>query len=110
MKLCLRSTKRRLPAAELDNSHLQPSPTPVLTGATLSSTMSLPTRKIADTQVTAIGWGAMGLSIAYGPLRSDDERMEFLDDLYASGCHFWDTADVYGDNEDLLGKWYVVLW
>ena len=30
-----------------------------------------------------------------------------LDAVYESGCTFWDTADVYGDNEDLIGKWYA---
>ena len=69
--------------------------------------MSLPTRKIGDTQVTAVGWGSMGLSIAYGEVAPEEERLKFLDDLYASGCWFWDTADVYGDSEELLGKWYI---
>lgn len=33
------------------------------------------------------------------------DYFQFLDDLYATGCHFWDTADRYGDSEELLGKW-----
>ena len=32
-----------------------------------------------------------------------------LDAAYESGCRFWDTADIYGDNEILIGKWYVSL-
>lgn len=73
--------------------------------------MPLPTRKLADTQVTAIGWGGMGLSTSsYGQPGPDEERLKFLDDLYATGCHFWDTADCYADNEDLLGKWYVLRY
>lgn len=35
--------------------------------------------------------------------------LQFLDDLYASGCTMWDSANVYGDSEDLIGKWYVLL-
>lgn len=31
--------------------------------------------------------------------------LQFFDDLFASGCRFWDTSDFYGDNEDILGKW-----
>jgi aryl-alcohol dehydrogenase-like predicted oxidoreductase len=31
--------------------------------------------------------------------------MQFLDALYESGCRFWDTANVYGDSEELLGRW-----
>jgi len=30
-----------------------------------------------------------------------------LDAAIEEGCTFWDTADVYGDSEDLLGKWYA---
>jgi len=68
----------------------------------------LPTRQLGKNgpQVTAIGYGAMGLSIAYGEVGSEEERLKFLDQLYESGCHFWDTADVYADNEDLIGKWF----
>ncbi|EIN13063.1 Aldo/keto reductase [Punctularia strigosozonata HHB-11173 SS5] len=68
--------------------------------------MALPTRKIGNDQVTAIGYGAMGISAFYGKPDPDEVRLKFLDDLYASGCHFWDTADIYLDSEDLLGKWF----
>ncbi|CAL1708523.1 unnamed protein product [Somion occarium] len=68
--------------------------------------MSLPLRKIRDTPVTAIGWGAMGISAFYGAVPSDEERFKVLDAVYASGCTFWDTADRYGDSEDLIGKWF----
>jgi aryl-alcohol dehydrogenase-like predicted oxidoreductase len=70
--------------------------------------MSLPTRKIGNTQVTAIGWGGMGLSVTT-PKLPDEERFKFLDELYATGCTFWDSADVYGDNEDVLAAWCVTL-
>ncbi|KAI0764116.1 Aldo/keto reductase [Irpex lacteus] len=66
----------------------------------------LPTRKIGNDDVTAIGWGAMGLSAWYGSTASDEERLKFLDDLYATGCTMWDSANIYGDSEDLLGKWF----
>lgn len=26
--------------------------------------------------------------------------------MYESGCTFWDTADRYGDSEELIGKWF----
>lgn len=90
--------------------------------------MSLPTRKIGDTEVTAIGFGAMGLSTGYGEVPPDDERLQvftlssitsfldtkcqytlpsqFLDTVYSRGCTFWDTADAYADNEELIGKWF----
>ncbi|KAI0313888.1 NADP-dependent oxidoreductase domain-containing protein [Amylostereum chailletii] len=69
--------------------------------------MSLPTRKIGTTPVSAIGYGGMGLSICYGVVPSDEERLAFLDSLYERGCTYWDTADVYGDNEDIIGKWFA---
>lgn len=52
--------------------------------------------------------GAMGISAFYGKAAGDEERLQFLDNLYATGCHFWDSADVYGDCEELLGKWYAI--
>lgn len=54
--------------------------------------------------VTQIGYGAMGLSTFYGPTKPDPERFAMLDKLYADGELFWDSADMYGDSEDLLGK------
>lgn len=38
--------------------------------------MSLPTRKIAGVAVTAMGYGTMGLSAAYGKPKPDAERLE----------------------------------
>lgn len=38
--------------------------------------MSLYTRKIGDTEVSAIGFGAMGLSALYGPPKPDEERFK----------------------------------
>ncbi|PNS20007.1 Pyridoxal reductase [Sphaceloma murrayae] len=56
-------------------------------------------------QVTRMGIGLMGLSAFYGAVKPDSERLAFLDALYASGELFWDSADMYLDNEDLIGKW-----
>ncbi|EKM54066.1 uncharacterized protein PHACADRAFT_196501 [Phanerochaete carnosa HHB-10118-sp] len=67
----------------------------------------LPTRKIGDAQVTSIGFGAMGLSAFYGKLLPDEERLKLLDAVYEQGCTNWDTANMYGDSEELLGKWFA---
>ena len=48
----------------------------------------------------------MGLSVAYGATASDEERFQVLDRAYELGQTFWDTADIYGDNEELIGKWF----
>ena len=57
-------------------------------------------------EVTALGYGFMGLSAFYGKPKPDEERLKFIDDLYARGQRNWDTADMYMDSEDLLGKWF----
>lgn len=84
---------------------------------------ALPTRKLGKDDVTALGYGAMGIASYYGTVDSDEDRLnvcyrsfssivsvdnrntQFLDELYASGCRNWDTANIYGDSEVLLGKW-----
>ncbi|RKK96219.1 hypothetical protein BFJ68_g14481 [Fusarium oxysporum] len=55
-----------------------------------------------------MGFGLMGLSVAYGKVRSDDERFKVLDRAWEIGATNWDTADLYGDNEDLIGKWFTL--
>ena len=55
-------------------------------------------------------------SAFYGTPKSDEERFKVLDKCYEEGELFWDSADVYDDNEDLLGTqvdtrtiWKIVL-
>jgi len=45
--------------------------------------MSLPTRKIGATTVSAIGYGAMGIAAAYGTPHADEERFKV-----DRNCHF----------------------
>jgi aryl-alcohol dehydrogenase-like predicted oxidoreductase len=42
----------------------------------------------------------------YGTPPSDEERLKFLDRAYELGCTHWDSAAMYGDNEELLGRWF----
>lgn len=49
--------------------------------------MSLPTRMIGSTPVSAIGYGAMGISAFYGKVLPDDERMKVRASYFSS----WDT-------------------
>lgn len=78
---------------------------------------------VGHTAVSCIGFGAMGISAFYGATQPDEERFKviklkywmginlievpnkILDMAHARGCTFWDTADAYGDSEDLIGKW-----
>ena len=88
--------------------------------------LSLPSGKIGNDEVNGIGFGLMGLSAFYGPVPPDEERFEVgefsylrsvlllitlfqvLDAAFDFGCRTWDTADVYGDSEELVGKWYFI--
>ncbi|QRV78470.1 aldo/keto reductase family protein [Ceratobasidium sp. AG-Ba] len=66
-----------------------------------------PTRKIGADRVSAIGFGAMGIGgFAYGSAGDDESRFRVLDKLVELGCTNWDTADIYGDSEELIGKWF----
>ncbi|KAH8979149.1 Aldo/keto reductase [Lactarius hatsudake] len=64
----------------------------------------LPTRRlrVGTAHVSAIGYGAMGISSFYGAAQPDEERFKLLDAAYEAGCTNWDTADAYGDSEELI--------
>lgn len=57
-------------------------------------------------QVTAIGFGTMSLGDAYGGKDTIEDKLKVLDRAYEIGELFWDTADIYGDCEVLLGQWF----
>lgn len=48
----------------------------------------------------------MGLSAFYGEAESDEARFKVLDRALELGETFWDSADMYADSEDLIGKWF----
>lgn len=66
------------------------------------------TRKIgaAGLEVSAIGYGAMGLSHGYGVVPERKESIKLMRQAYDLGCTFFDTAEGYGmgDNEVMLGE------
>ncbi|KAF2165741.1 hypothetical protein M409DRAFT_67094 [Zasmidium cellare ATCC 36951] len=70
---------------------------------------TLPTRQLGKNgpSVPAIGLGLMGLSMHYGPAPKDEERFKFLDRAIELGATFWDTADMYGDSETVLGNYFA---
>ncbi|KAH8162628.1 hypothetical protein CIB48_g5618 [Xylaria polymorpha] len=69
---------------------------------------NVPLRKLGKNgpQVPALGLGLMGMSIAYGKAPSDEERFAVLDRAVELGATNWDTAALYGDCEELVGKWF----
>jgi len=74
----------------------------------LSNRSSMPQRSLGKNgpKVSAISFGAMGLSTGYGPAASDEDRFKVLDRAIELGSTFFDSADIYGDNEDLLGRYF----
>ncbi|CCO36601.1 hypothetical protein BN14_10742 [Rhizoctonia solani AG-1 IB] len=75
----------------------------------MSTAVSTPTRRIGDSVFPAIGYGAMGLGgRTYGKALSSEyeARFKVLDRLLELGCTHWDSANVYGDSEELIGAWF----
>jgi aryl-alcohol dehydrogenase-like predicted oxidoreductase len=70
--------------------------------------LSIPTKPLGRNGplVPTLGFGAMGLSAFYGRTGTDTERLAILDRAYELGLRHWDTADMYMDNEDLIGLWF----
>ena len=64
------------------------------------------TRKVGPFEVSAIGFGCMGLSSGYGPPTADPDAERVLEAAMEAGHSFFDTAAVYGlgHNETLVGR------
>jgi aryl-alcohol dehydrogenase-like predicted oxidoreductase len=56
-------------------------------------------------EVSAIGFGCMGISFGYGPATSREEGIAIIRAAVDGGVTFFDTAEAYGPyaNEELLG-------
>jgi aryl-alcohol dehydrogenase-like predicted oxidoreductase len=57
-------------------------------------------------EVSAVGFGAMGMSQSYGPGPGRDDNIALLRTAVDRGVTFFDTAEVYGPfvNEELVGE------
>src|SRR4030088_1030514 len=57
-------------------------------------------------EVSAIGFGCMGMSWSYGPPKDKQEMISLLHAAVDRGVTFFDTAEVYGPlvNEELVGE------
>jgi aryl-alcohol dehydrogenase-like predicted oxidoreductase len=60
----------------------------------------------SNVEVSAIGFGAMGMSFGYGPPKDKREMTSILRAAVEQGVTFFDTAEVYGPyiNEELVGE------
>lgn len=57
-------------------------------------------------EVSALGFGAMGMSFGYGPPKDKADMIQVLRGAVEQGITFFDTAEVYGPyiNEELVGE------
>ena len=57
-------------------------------------------------EVSALGFGCMGLSSSYGPATDRQQAIALLRAAVERGVTFFDTAEVYGPwaNEELVGE------
>ncbi|MGH6977772.1 MAG: aldo/keto reductase, partial [Brevundimonas sp.] len=57
-------------------------------------------------KVSALGYGCMGLSSAYGEALPKPDGVQIIRDAFDRGVTLFDTAEAYGPfaNEDLLGE------
>ena len=62
-------------------------------------------RKLGNLEVSAIGFGCMGLSYGYGPATEKQHGIAVIQKAVAMGVTFFDTAEAYGPitNEELVG-------
>jgi aryl-alcohol dehydrogenase-like predicted oxidoreductase len=65
-------------------------------------------RKLGNSglEVSALGFGCMGMSFSYGPPKDKQEMSSLLAAAVERGITFFDTAEVYGPflNEELVGE------
>src|SRR5512133_3903192 len=57
-------------------------------------------------EVSALGFGCMGISAGYGPATSREDGIAVIRAAVDGGITFFDTAEAYGPyaNEDLVGE------
>ncbi len=66
----------------------------------------MPTRKLGNLEVSAIGLGCMGMTFSYSPFPEKKDMIVLMHKAIEQGVTFFDTAEVYGpyNNEELVGE------
>src|SRR5579862_1545503 len=64
------------------------------------------TRNLGNLEVSAIGFGCMGISFSYGKPLPKHEGVKLIRAAFERGVTFFDTAEVYGPftNEEVVGE------
>src|SRR5512140_1452239 len=72
----------------------------------MNSVMQTRTLGTSNLEVSAIGYGAMGLSSAYGPATDRQQAIALIRAAVERGVTMFDTAEAYGPftNEELVGE------
>ncbi|KZT67942.1 Aldo/keto reductase [Daedalea quercina L-15889] len=70
---------------------------------------SYPTRRLGHNGpfVSTIGFGAMRLGGFHGSSIPDDQAQVLLTYAADRGVTFWDTSNVYGASESMIGEWFT---
>ena len=56
-------------------------------------------------EVSALGFGCMGLSFGYGPAQTKQDAIALIRQAFDNGVTFFDTAEAYGAlNEEMVGE------
>jgi len=60
----------------------------------------------SDLEVSALGFGCMGISFGYGPAASREAGIDVIRAAFEGGVTFFDTAEAYGPftNEEVVGE------
>src|SRR5690554_1873207 len=69
--------------------------------------MDMKKRKLGNSglEVSALGFGCMGLNFGYGPATDKQQAVKLIRAAYEQGITFFDTAEAYGaENEELVGE------
>src|SRR5581483_1977075 len=63
-------------------------------------------RKLGNLEVSALGFGCMGLSYGYGPATDKQQAIHVIRAAVDRGVTFFDTAEIYGPftNEEVVGE------
>src|SRR5205809_3589814 len=79
-----------------------------MTGPTPERRIAMQTRKLGKSglEVSALGFGCMGLSFGYGPAVDKGQGIKVIRAAVDLGVTFFDTAEIYGPftNEELVGE------